>query len=81
MTGIDLIVLVPWIVFGTGLAIVCVLLLRSHRASTRQARRSSQASRGQGETSVRPDRAPACQCDDQQGETDQRPDGEPGCRP
>ena len=27
MTGIDLIVLAPWIVFGAGLALVCVLLI------------------------------------------------------
>jgi len=29
MTGIDLIVLAPWIVFGVGLAAICILLLRS----------------------------------------------------
>jgi hypothetical protein len=33
MTGIDLIVLAPWIVFVAGLAVICVLLLRSRRAS------------------------------------------------
>jgi hypothetical protein len=33
MTGTDLIVLAPWIVFIAGLAVICVLLLRSHRAS------------------------------------------------
>ena len=32
MTGIDLIVLVPWIVFGVVLAVIGILLLRSrHR--------------------------------------------------
>jgi hypothetical protein len=29
MTGIDLIVLAPWIVFGVVLAVICILLLRS----------------------------------------------------
>jgi len=29
MTGSDLIVLAPWIVFGVGLAAICILLLRS----------------------------------------------------
>ena len=33
MTGSDLIVLAPWIVFIAGLAVICVLLLRSHRTS------------------------------------------------
>ena len=31
MTGADLIVLAPWIAFAVGLAVVCVLLLRSQR--------------------------------------------------
>ena len=29
MTGTDLIVLAPWIIFAAGLAAICVLLLRS----------------------------------------------------
>jgi hypothetical protein len=29
MTGIDLIVLAPWIVLGVVLAVICILLLRS----------------------------------------------------
>ena len=33
MTGNDLIVLAPWIVFAVGLAAICLLLLRSRRAS------------------------------------------------
>ena len=33
MTGTDLIVLAPWIVFASGLAVICLLLLRSPRAS------------------------------------------------
>ena len=33
MTGTDLIVLAPWVVFIAGLAGICVLLLRSRRAS------------------------------------------------
>ena len=33
MTGIDLIVPAPWIIFVTGLAVICILLLRSRHAS------------------------------------------------
>jgi hypothetical protein len=33
MTGADLIVLAPWLVFAVGLAVVFLLLLRSTRAS------------------------------------------------
>jgi hypothetical protein len=33
MTGADLIVLAPWLVFAVGLAVVCLLLIRSNRAS------------------------------------------------
>ena len=33
MTGSDWIVLAPWLVFAVGLAVVCLLLLRSTRAS------------------------------------------------
>ncbi len=33
MTGTDLIVLAPWIVFAAGLAVIGFLLLRSHRPS------------------------------------------------
>jgi hypothetical protein len=33
MTGADLIVLAPWLVFAVGLAVVCLLLLRSTRAA------------------------------------------------
>jgi hypothetical protein len=33
MTGIDLIVLAPWIVFVVGLAVICILVLRSRHAS------------------------------------------------
>ena len=33
MTGTDLIVLAPWIVFVAGLGVICILLLRSRRAS------------------------------------------------
>ena len=40
MTGTDLIVLAPWIVFAVGLAVICLVLLRSHRASGPRPRRS-----------------------------------------
>jgi hypothetical protein len=33
MTGSDLIVLAPWLVFAVVLAVICLLLLRSTRAS------------------------------------------------
>jgi hypothetical protein len=33
MTGTDLIVLAPWVVFAVALATICLLLLRAHRAS------------------------------------------------
>jgi hypothetical protein len=36
MTVSDLMVLAPWIVFAVGLAIIGVVLLRSHRASRPQ---------------------------------------------
>ena len=46
MTGSDLIVLAPWLVFAVGLAVVCLLLLRSSRASgSRRSFWSSQAFR------------------------------------
>jgi hypothetical protein len=35
MTGIDLIVAAPWIIFAVVLATICVLLLRARRASGR----------------------------------------------
>jgi hypothetical protein len=46
MTGTDLIVLAPWIVFIAGLAVVCVLLLRSHRASGSRPRRPPRSAPG-----------------------------------
>jgi len=39
MTGSDLIVLAPWIVFIVGLAVICVLLLRSRCTSGSRPRR------------------------------------------
>jgi hypothetical protein len=46
MTGSDLIVLAPWLVFAVGLAVVCLLLLRSNRASgSRRSFRSLRFSR------------------------------------
>jgi hypothetical protein len=46
MTGTDLIVLAPWIVFIAGLAIICVLLLRSRRASGSRPRRPPRSAPG-----------------------------------
>ena len=42
MTESDLMVAVPWIIFGIGLLVLCVLLLRSHRPSRRRSRVSDQ---------------------------------------
>ena len=46
MTGTDLIVLAPWIVFIAGLAVICVLLLRSRRASGSRRRRPPRSTPG-----------------------------------
>ena len=40
MTGTDLIVLAPWIAFAVGLAVIGVVLLRSHRTSGPRPQRS-----------------------------------------
>jgi hypothetical protein len=61
MTGIDLIVAAPWIVFGAGLATVCFLLLRSHRASWHRPGRSSRPSSDPAGAESRPRRASAGQ--------------------
>jgi hypothetical protein len=46
MTGSDLIVLAPWLVFAVGLAVVCLLLVRSTRGSgARRSFRSFRARR------------------------------------
>ena len=37
MTGIDLIVAAPWIIFAIGLATMSILLMRSRRAAGRRA--------------------------------------------
>jgi hypothetical protein len=46
MTGTDLIVLAPWIVFIAGLAVICVLLLRSRHTSGSRSRRSPRSAPG-----------------------------------
>jgi hypothetical protein len=46
MTGSDLLVLAPWIVFVAGLAVICVLLLRSRRASGSRPRRPPRSAPG-----------------------------------
>ncbi len=33
MTGSDVIVAIPWMIFGIGLLVLCILLLRSRRGS------------------------------------------------
>jgi hypothetical protein len=57
MTGTDLIVLAPWIAFAIGLAAICLLLLRSRRASGSQ--RPPRPMSGPAGAVSRPDRAPA----------------------
>ncbi len=46
MTGTDLIVLAPWIAFIVGLAVICVLLLRSRRAPGSRPQRPPRSARG-----------------------------------
>jgi hypothetical protein len=46
MTGSDLLVLAPWIVFVAGLAVICVLLLRSRCASGSRPRRPPRSAPG-----------------------------------
>lgn len=55
MTGIDLIVLAPWIVFVAGLAVICILLLRSRHASG--SGRASGSRRARGSRPQRPPRS------------------------
>ncbi len=57
MTRTDLIVLAPWIAFAIGLAAICLLLLRSRRASGSQ--RSPRPMSGPAGAVSRPGRAPA----------------------
>ena len=46
MTGTDLIVLAPWVVFAVALATICLLLLRAHRRpGPRRARRAHRSRR------------------------------------
>jgi len=46
MTGTDLIVLAPWVVFAVALATICLLLLRAHRGPRpRRARRAHRSRR------------------------------------
>jgi hypothetical protein len=55
MTGIDLIVLAPWVVFVAGLAVICILLLRSRHASG--SGRASGSRRAPGSRPQRPPRS------------------------
>jgi hypothetical protein len=57
MTGSDLIVLAPWLVFGVALAVICVQLFRSRRES----RRHQRPSPGPAGAASRPGRAGAAQ--------------------
>ena len=73
MTGSDLIVLAPWLVFAVGLAVVCLLLLRSSRASgsrrsfrTSRMFRTSRASRASRAFRARRSRRPGRRHDPQE---------------
>ena len=69
MTGIDLIVLAPWIVFVAGLAVICILLLRSRHASG-----SGRASGSRRAPGSRPQRPPRSAKGGPAGEPARRPD-------
>ena len=56
MTGTDLIVLAPWVVFAVALATIFLFLLRAHRApGPRGARRARQPRRAQRPPRTCPD--------------------------
>ena len=58
MTGTDLIVLAPWVVFAVALATICLLLLRAHRESgPRRPRRAHRSRRARRPPRTCPDRA------------------------
>jgi len=62
MTGSDLIVLAPWIVFAVALAAICLFLFRSrHESRPRPRRLPRPFSRpaGPARPATQPDRAPA----------------------
>jgi hypothetical protein len=58
MTGSDLLVLAPWIVFAVALAAICLLLFRSGHESGPRPRRPPRAFSGPAGP-ARPDRTPA----------------------
>jgi hypothetical protein len=60
MTGTDLIVLAPWIVFIAGLAVICVLLLRSRRSAGSRPQRPPRSAQG-GTPGREPDHRPDSQ--------------------
>ena len=60
MTGTDLIVLAPWIAFIVGLAVICVLLLRSRRAPGSRPQRPPRSAPG-GAAGQEPDQSPDSQ--------------------
>jgi hypothetical protein len=65
MTGSDLLVLAPWIVFAVALAAICLLLIRSRHESGSRPRRSPRPLPGPADPAgpdrpaTRPDREPA----------------------
>jgi hypothetical protein len=60
MTGTDLIVLAPWVVFIAGLAVICILLLRSRRAPRSRPQRPPRSAPG-GAAGQEPDQRPDSQ--------------------
>jgi len=59
MTGSDLLVLAPWIVFAVALAAICVLLLRSRHESRARHRRPGRPFSGPAGSASPADREPA----------------------
>ena len=60
MTGTDLIVLAPWIVFIAGLAVICVLLLRSRHTSGSRPRKPPRSAAGREPASRHDPREARC---------------------
>lgn len=60
MTGGDVIVLAPWLVFGAGLVIVCARLLRARNPSRPPAPSSTRRPNGPNEPGGSPEAAPRC---------------------
>ena len=73
MTGADLIVAAPWIIFAVVLATICIFLLRARRAS----RRASLRDRQEPGQDLHPESYPDSHLDSQlESHSDSRPEEE-----